>query len=194
MMQDKIVLQKRSSRESPPQIHQQFPVIIGPSKSVKSQLESRHSTKSHIENDADQILTFDQDINEKKVDIQIPQEELDDIFRSTPDYEEEEEEWSQYQIFDHDNGSAQGVTFEELNTVEALLKNQKLEEAQKETAVDIIQKIHGTELFNLLENSVEGASIKIAELLDTKLSFEINSNSSFLENNNFDEFDIEQFT
>ncbi|AZB28486.1 hypothetical protein [Chryseobacterium balustinum] len=46
-------------------------------------------------------------------------------------------------------------------------------------------------IFNLLENSIEGASIKIAGLLDRNLPFENNYNSSFYQNNNLDRFDIE---
>ena len=79
-----------------------------------------------------------------------------------PDLEEEEEEWNRYGVSDVENGLAQGVTFEELGTVGMLLQKEKLEPSQKETAVTIVQKIDGTELFNLLESSMEGASQKIA--------------------------------
>lgn len=194
MVQDKIVSNKKSKEESTSKILRQSSNIIGKSKSIIRQSPPKHFVENPIENQPDQTSTFDHEINYKKVDIQIPQEKLDEVFGSNPDFEEEEEEWTQYQIFDNDNGSAQGVTFEELNSVEVFLKEQKLEKSQKETAADIIQKIHGTELFNLLENSIEGASIKIAELLDKNLSSENNSDSSFLQNNNLDEFDIGQFT
>jgi hypothetical protein len=166
---------------------------MGLSQSVKSQTLPNNDGESHIEKQTHRTSNFEEEINDKTVDIQIPQEELDDVFRSTPNFEEEEEEWSQYQIFDSDNGLATGVTFEELNTVEAFLKDQKSELSQKETAADIIQKIHGTELFNLLENSIVGASIKIAKLLDRSLSSENNSDSSFLRESDYKDFDIERF-
>lgn len=193
LLQDKIVFHKKSDEKSKPKLPEQSSSIMGESKRVKMQVLPKHSDENAMENQQTQISNFDQEINDKKVDIKIPQEELDEVFESTPDLEEEEEEWSQYQIFDNDNGSAIGVTFEELNSVETFLKEQKLEESQKETTAHIIQKIQGTELFNLLENSIEGASIKIAELLDKNLSSENNSDSSFLQNNNLDEFDIGQF-
>lgn len=194
LLQDKIVFHKKPKTRSTPVVTNYTSSIMGESKSVERKLSPKPSNESPVEKHLSKPSNFDEEINDKKVDIQIPQEELDKVFESTPDFEEEEEEWSQYQIFNDDNGLATGVTFEELDTVEVFLKEQKLEVSQKEKAADIIQKIQGTELFNLLENSIEGASIKIAELLDRNLSFENNSNSSFYENSNFEGFDIEDFT
>lgn len=192
-MKEKMVFQKRSEKEITFENTKPSSSIMGLSQSVKSQTLPNNDGESHIEKQTHRTSNFEEEINDKTLDIQIPQEELDDVFRSTPDFEAEEEEWSQYQIFDNDNGLATGVTFEELNTVETFLKDQKSELSQKETAADIIQKIQGTELFNLLENSIVGASIKIAELLDRKLSSENNSNSSFLQDDDFEIFDIGKF-
>src|SRR5690606_11199761 len=101
-------------------------------------------------------LDIEYDENEN-VGVQIPQEELDEVFSNQPDFEEEEEEWNGYGISGGDNGFAQGVTFEELGAVGMLLQKEKLEPSQKETAIATVQKIQGTELFSLLENSIEGA-------------------------------------
>ncbi len=49
----------------------------------------------------------------------------------------------------------------------------------------IVRELEGTELFNLLENSFEGASRKIAELLDGTLSSETEAGSSTLRKNDF---------
>lgn len=127
------------------------------------------------------------------VSVQIPQEELDEVFSNQPDFEEEEEEWNGYGISGGDNGFAQGVTFEELGAVGMLLQKEKLEPSQKETAIAIVQKIQGTELFSLLENSIEGASRKIAELLDSSLSSETETSSSTLRKNDLENFDIGEF-
>jgi hypothetical protein len=67
-----------------------------------------------------------------------------------------------------------------------------LELSQQETARALVQKIQGTELFSLLENSIESASRKIAELLDGSLSSE-NSGSSFLRKVDLNDFDIGEF-
>lgn len=180
LLQDKIVFQKKSDEKSKPKLPEKSSSIMGESKRAAKQLLPEHSDENSMENQQTQTSNFNQEINDNRVDNQISQEELDDVPESTPDFEEEEEEWSQYRIFDNDNGSATGVTFEELDSLETFLKEQKFDESQKETTSHIIQKIQGTELFNLLENSIEGASIKIAELLDRSLSSEKDSDSSMM--------------
>ena len=74
-----------------------------------------------------------------------------------------------------------------------MLQKEKLEPSQRETMADIVQKIQGTELFSLLENSIEGASRKIAELLDGSLSYESEEGSSTLQKNDLNDFDIGEF-
>jgi hypothetical protein len=127
------------------------------------------------------------------VGVQIPQEELDEVFSNMPDFEQEEEEWNRYGISGTDDGFAQGVTFEELSSVGMLLQKDKMEPSQQETAIALVQKIHGTELFSLLENSIESASRKIAELLDGSLSSEKHSGSSYLRKIDLNEFDIGEY-
>ncbi|WP_428978999.1 conjugal transfer protein TraD [Flavobacterium galactosidilyticum] len=137
---------------------------------------------------------FDIEYDENEnVDIQIPQEELDEVFSNMSDFDDEEDEWNRYGISSSDNGFAQGVTFEELSSVGMLLQKEKLEPSQKETAIAIVQKIQGTELFSLLENSMEGASQKIAELLDSTFSSETEAGSSTLRKNDLRDFDIGEF-
>ena len=74
-----------------------------------------------------------------------------------------------------------------------LLQKEKLETAQKETAIAIVHKIQGTELFSLLENSIDGASRKIAELLNSTLTSETDPSSSTLRKNDLNDFDIGEF-
>ena len=61
-------------------------------------------------------LDIEYDENEN-VSIQIPQEELDEVFSNMPDLEEEEEEWNRYGISGGDNGFAQGLPDDELSSV-----------------------------------------------------------------------------
>ena len=74
-----------------------------------------------------------------------------------------------------------------------LLQKENLEQSQKETVVAIVQKIQGTELFSLLENSIENASRKIAELLDSSLTSDADAGSSTLRKNDLGDFDIGEF-
>ena len=195
LVQDKIVSKKRSEQKPKQEkVNLNLPDIMGQPKPVRSQSAPNTAYESQI---GEQEITHDNldieyDENET-VGIQIPQEELDEVFRNMPDFENEEEEWNRYGISSSDNGFAQGVTFEELSSVGMLLQKEKLEPSQKEIAIAIVQKIQGTELFSLLENSMEGASRKIAELLDSTFSSKTETGSSTWRNNDLSDFDIGEF-
>jgi hypothetical protein len=194
LSKDKIIIKKVvRKQEQPPFVNPNLPEIMGIPKPMRSLSVPNRTTKSLNEEQVKEIDNFESEIEENNFDIEIPQEELDEVFRSMPDFEEEEEEWNRYGISGGDYGFAQGVTFEELSTVGILLQKEKLEPSQKETAVAIVQKTQGTELFSLLENSMESASRKIAELLDGSLSSETDAGSSCFRKNDITDFDIEEF-
>ena len=195
LVQDKIVIKKRSEHKPMQEkVNPNLPDIMGQPKPVRNLSVPNAANESQIEEQEinPDNLDIEYDENES-VGIQIPQEELDEVFSNMPDLEEEEEEWNRYGISGGDDGFAQGVTFEELSSVGVLLQKEKLETAQKETAVEIVQKLQGTELFSLLENSIEGASRKIAELLDSTLSSEMEDSSSTLRKSDLSDFDIGEF-
>jgi hypothetical protein len=194
LVEDKIVIRKKKE-QNPTQkkSNPNLPDIMGQPKPMRSLSVPKSATESPNKKQEQETDNFGFEIDEEDVDMQVPQEELDEVFGNAPDFEEEEEEWNRYGISGRDNGFAQGVTFEELSSVGMLLQKDKLEPSQKETAVAIVQKIQGTELFSLLENSMESASRKIAELLDGSLSFETDAGSSTLRKNDFEDFDIGEF-
>lgn len=195
LVQDKIVIKKRSQkRPMREKINLNLPDIIGqpkPLRSLSMPNTANESQKEELEIIQDNLdIEYDQN---ETLSIQIPQEELDEVFSNMPDFEVEEEEWNRQGISYSDFGFAQGVTFEELSTVGVLMQKESLDAAQKETAVLIVQKLQGTELFSLLENSIEGASQKIAILLDSTLSAETKAGSSILRKNDLGDFDIGEF-
>ena len=195
LMQDKIIIQNRFRQQQPKKekVNPNLPDIMGQPKPVRSLSVPNNANKSQIEETAVNSDNFDIEYDENEnVGIQIPQEELDEVFSKMPDFEQEEEEWKRYGISAGDDSLAQGVTYDELSSVGALLQKEKVEQAQKETAIAIVQKLQGTELFNLLENSIEGASRKIAMLLDSSLA-ENDSGSSTLRKNDLGDFDIGEF-
>lgn len=195
LLQDKIVIKIRSEQKPvQKKINPDLPDIMGQPKPVRSLSVPHTSNESQLteqEINPDN-LDIEYDENEN-ISIQIPQEELDEVFSNIPDLEEEEEEWNRYGISGSDNSLAQGFTYDELSSVGALLQKENLDQAQKATAVAIVQKLQGTELFSLLENSIEGASRKIAELLDSTLSSESDDGSSTLRKSDFSDFDIGEF-
>ena len=195
LVQDKIIIKKRSEqKQTQGKINPNLPHIMGQPKSVRSHLVPNTTNESQIEEDEinPDNLDIEYDENEN-VGIQIPQEELDEAFRNMPDLDEEEEEWNRYGISGGYDSLAQGVTYEELSSVGVLLQKENLEQSQKETAVAIVQRLQGTELFSLLENSIEDASRKIAELLDSTLSSETEAGSSTLRKSDLNDFDIGEF-
>ncbi|MDV3709439.1 conjugal transfer protein TraD [Elizabethkingia anophelis] len=195
LLQDKIVIKKRTEHKPKQEkVNPSLPDIMGQPKPVIRLSQPNTANERQIQDPEinPDNLDIEYDENEE-VNIQIPQEELDEVFSNMPDFEEEEEEWNRYGTSGGDDGFAQGVTFEELSSVGVLLQKEKLETTQKETAAAIVQRLQGTELFSLLENSIEGASRKIAELLDSTLSTETEAGSSTLRKNDFENFDIGEF-
>ena len=86
------------------------------------------------------------------------------------DWEDEEEDWQYHDDSKIESGFATGVTFQELSTAGQLLQQDLLEPGLEQQAVNIIQKIQGTELFDLLKNSLGDASKRVANLLSRSIS------------------------
>jgi hypothetical protein len=194
LLQDKIVVKKYPEQKPMQEKNNpNLPDIMGQPKPQRSISAPKNTNESQKQKQEHNNYNFEIEIDKENVDEQIPQEKLDEFFGNVPDFEDEEEEWNSYGISDGENGFAQGVTFEELSTVKKLLKKEKMRPSQKETATVLLQKIQGTELFDLLENSIEDASQKIAKLLDGTLSTQTDSGSSFLHKNDFEDFDIGEF-
>jgi hypothetical protein len=194
LAKDKIVIEEYHKQQPRHEkINSSLPDIMGQPKPQRSLSVPKESNDSQEQKEDHFNDNFDIEIDEDKVELQIPQEELEEVFGNVPDFEEEEDEWNSYGISDGDIGFAQGVTFEELSTVKKLLKKEKMRPSQKETATVLLQKIQGTELFDLLENSIEDASQKIAKLLDGTLSSETDSGSSIFHKNDLEDFDIGEF-
>lgn len=195
LVQDKIAVKKRSEQKPKQEkTNPNLPDIMGQPKPVRSQSLPNTANESQIgeqEINPDN-LDIEYDENET-VGIQIPQEELDEVFSNMPDLREEEEEWNRYGISGGDDSLAQGVTYDELTAVGELLQKEHLEQPKKEKAKALVQKLQGTELFSLMESSIEGATRKIAELFDSTLTTEMEAGSSTLRKNDLENFDIGEF-
>lgn len=179
-----------------PKSNPNLPNIMGQPKYQPKPLSSHSIYEKETVTDESVINPEDLDIEYDKNETlyrQIPKEEMDKAFTNTTNLEEEEEEWYQHHISYTDNAFAQGLTFEELGTVNTLLQKEDLNQDQKNKAVDIVQRVQGTELFSLLENSIEGVSTKIAKLLDDSLLSDSNDNSSTVQKSNLSDFDIGEF-
>ena len=137
------------------------------------------------------VDNFDSETKEELLGDVALKKSLDDILIKNDELEQEDED-EQYENSIIESGFATGVTFQELSTVGQLLQQDLLEPDLEQQIVEVIQKIQGTELFNLLENSLGEASKRIGSLLresipdDDKIISSKRSNSS-------DSFDIGEF-
>jgi hypothetical protein len=196
LLKDKVVFNKTVRKEiKPEKKSSDLPDIMGLPKTVERQTLPMSATKSQSgERDgiADNFGTETYRIGFGLENPQI-EGEPDEVFGSMSDFENEEDEWDEYGFEDSDNEFATGVTFDELTTVGAWLEQEVPEPALQQKAVDIVQRLQGTELFGLLENSMEGASRKIAELLDKSLSAGTDFSSPDLRKSDLEDFDIGEF-
>lgn len=189
LLPDKIKRKKTPAQEDQTMIKKTtLPDIMGIPKITKSHAAPITTLGGQSEKPVNATTNFDSETTNNDFLKVIPEDELADVFEDPINWEEEEDEWRHSRGASGENGFATGVTFEELSTVGLLLQQEEPEPALQNKAVDIVQKIHGTELFSLLENSMEGASQKIAQLLDKQMN-----SASQKRNDSLDGFDIGEF-
>ncbi|MFZ4860981.1 conjugal transfer protein TraD [Sphingobacterium sp. Mn56C] len=196
LLKDKVVIHKNVHRKiKPEKKSSDLPDIMGFPKPVERHTLPPNATKRQS-GERDWIVdNFGTETYGIGLGLENPQieGEPDEDFGSMSDFENEEDEWDEYGFEDSDNEFATGVTFDELTTVGAWLEQDAPEPALQQKAVDIVQRLQGTELFGLLENSMEGASRKIAELLDKSLSAGTDFSSPDLRKSDLEDFDIGEF-
>ncbi len=144
------------------------PSIMGGTKQRKRQPLPIEVPESHLASTAAAEGNFESETRIGKPDDVIRNKNLEDML-SKDDWQQEEEDWN-YPDSNIESGFATGVTFQELSTAGQLLQMEMLEPDLEKQAVATIQKIHGTELFDLLESSLGNASKRIANLLNQSIS------------------------
>lgn len=157
-------------KEKNTKAHPAVPSIMGETKK-----EERKSVPSDVDQGQGGSIVpkannFDPETKEEAFENTASKKELDEILVKNIDWEDEEEDWQYQDDPKIESGFATGVTFQELSTAGQLLQQDVLEPDLEQQAVDIIQKIHGTELFDLLENSLGDSSKKISAMLQQSIS------------------------
>ncbi|AYM99204.1 hypothetical protein [Chryseobacterium sp. 3008163] len=170
----------------------ELPSVMGETKK-----ENRHPLPSDADQGHDESSTvnannFDPETKEKVIENTASKKELDEILIKNNDQEDEEEDWQYQNDSIIESGFATGVTFQELSTAGQLLQRDVLEPDLEQQAVHIIQKIQGTELFDLLENSLGDASKRVANLLSQNISNE-DDGIAFKRKDDAEGFDIGEF-
>ncbi|WP_079240909.1 hypothetical protein [Chryseobacterium indologenes] len=166
------------------------PPIMGDIKQTKRKGWSVEATESHLEFTSLAEDNFESETRDGKAEDVTENKNLDDILIKD-NWGQEEEDWK-YQDSNIESGFATGVTFQELSTAGQLLQRKMLEPDLEQQAVAIIQKIHGTELFDLLENSLGEASKRISNLLSQSISNDVEGISSSYKDG-VEGFDIGEF-
>jgi hypothetical protein len=182
----------KNPKEKRTETHQALPSIMG-----KTKIEERKPMPSDVDQGQEESNVpvadnFDSETKEEVIENTASKKELDEILVKNTDQEDEEEDWQYQDDSKIESGFATGVTFQELSTAGQLLQQDVLEPDLEQQAVHIIQKIQGTELFDLLENSLGDASKRIAALLSQSISNEVRVNS-MERKDDADGFDIGEF-
>ncbi|WP_258319549.1 hypothetical protein [Chryseobacterium chendengshani] len=162
-----------------------------PKKEKRKQVPSEASQGQDSSN-VHEVNNFDLETEEEVLEIAASKTERDDRLFKNIEWDEEEEDWQYQDDSKIESGFATGVTFQELSTAGQLLQQDVLEPDLEKQAVNIIQKIQGTELFDLLENSLDDASKRIANLLSQSNSNE-DEEISFKRKDDVEGFDIGEF-
>ncbi|WP_313380469.1 conjugal transfer protein TraD [Proteiniphilum saccharofermentans] len=196
LLKDKVVIRKVVRKdEKRENTRPDLPDIMGRPKTAERNGLPMNATKSQTEESAKMDDNFATETYGENIGWKNPQDqgEPDDDSGNISGFENGEDEWDDDGFQGMDNEFATGVTFEELTTVGALLDQEIIDPALQQKAVDIVQRLQGTELLSLLENSMEGASRKIAKLLDKSLATGTDSSSPVLRKIDLENFDIGEF-
>lgn len=183
----KFINNKKSSTEK----ELKLPSIMGKTKKEERNLKPTAADQGQEDSIVSNTNIFESETKGEQFEDIPLKKDLDEILINNNDWEEEED-WYNQNNSEIESGFATGVTFQELSTAGQLLQEEVLEPDLEKQAVDIIQKIQGTELFNLLENSLGDASKRIAHLLNQTISND-ESQISFKGKNDAEGFDIGEF-
>ncbi|MCD9855757.1 hypothetical protein LUD75_13620 [Epilithonimonas sp. JDS] len=172
--------------------HPIVPSIMGQTNKEERKLKQPDADHSQNKSIILKANNFDSETKEEAFENTASKKELDEILVKNNDWEDEEEDWQYQDDSKIESGFATGVTFQELSTAGQLLQQNVLEPDLERQAVNILQKIQGTELFDLLEISLGDASNRIAALLIQSISNE-KGEISFKRKDNAEGFDIGEF-
>lgn len=152
--------------------HPAVPSIMGETKKEDGKPVPSDVDQGQSESIVIKANNFDSETKEEVIENTALKRELDEILVKNNDWEDDEEDWQYQDDSKIESGFATGVTFQELSTAGQLLQQDVLEPDLEQQAVNIIKKIQGTELFDLLENSLGDASKRVANLLSQNISNE----------------------
>ena len=190
-LQDKMVIQRtKGGVPEPPQKKESEHGIMGIPRVVEKPETTMNVVAKSLKERELGTPDFENTAREKEQETLFPEELPESIADELPD---SAQQWDSYEYPDVRDDFSNGVTYDQISTVVQVLRQPNLPEPslQQET-VKIVQKMEYTELFSLLEGGIEGASQKIAELLDQNL-YQTKPSTIYKKKNDLRDFDIEEF-
>lgn len=155
----------RQRRKSPTDANKNWVSIMGGTKQIEREVLSGEVHGGQYQSDLSGKDSFESKIIEKEFEPLDRTKNISDI-RVRNDDSKQKDTDEQYEDFTTESLFDTGVTFQELSNVGQMIQQNMLEPSLERQAVDIIQKIQGSELFYLLENSLEDGPKRIAGLLN----------------------------
>jgi hypothetical protein len=180
--------------------------IMGKTKTLMSQVATNDDSLRQIEKPIEIVPTFALS-NEISKSAMMEDCELDSAFSDSPEpldldieceYEEaellEEEDLNCF-VGDDTIEPAKGIQYDEMeNLIQAIQQDSISQEAEL-IAVNTIQQMDQTELFQLMVSQIDGGKERIAEMLNKYNMNSLGTNSMNAENTNadFEKFEINNF-
>ncbi|AZA60184.1 hypothetical protein EG340_03635 [Chryseobacterium indoltheticum] len=188
----KFTNQNQHPKEKSAEAQLPVPSIMGETKIEERKVQPSDADQGQDESNVLNVHNFDSETKEEVFENTASKKELEEILIKDNDWEDEEEDWQYQDDSKIESGFATGVTFQELSTTGQLLQQDLLEPDLEQEVVTIIQKIQGTELFDLLENSLGDASKRVAALLSHGIS-NADEEISYMRKDDANGFDIGDF-
>ena len=180
--------------------------IMGKTKTQLCQVTTNDDSLSQIEKPTENATTFAAS-NENIRSSVVDNSELDSVFSDSPEfmdldiefeYDEEElleEEDLNCFVDDEATQPATGIPYDEMeNLIQVMQKSGSLQEAEL-NAVNTIQQMGQTELFQLMVSQIAGGKERVAEMLNKYNSNAIEANAMTVESHDadFQQFEITNF-
>ena len=180
--------------------------VMGKTKTQLSQVATNDDTLSQIEKPIENAVTFAASKEDTRSPM-VENHELDSVFSDSPEpmdldieceYEEAEllvEEDLNCFVGDETFEPAKGIQYDEMENLVQVIQQTSISQEAELIAVNTIQQMDQTELFQSMVAQIDGGKERVAEMLDKYKvdSSKINSVNKESSNSDFEKFEINNF-
>lgn len=175
--------------------------VMGITKTQLSQVATNDDTLSHIEKPIENPITFAASKEDTR-SARIENHELDSVFSDSPEpmdldveceYEEfellEEEDLNCF-VGDETFEPAKGIQYDEMENLVQVIQQTSISQEAELIAVNTIQQMDQTELFQLMVTQIDGGKERVAVMLD---KYKVNASKTNSINTEYSNVDFEKF-